>query len=68
MAFLSLWCKIAASSRKEPEMLTPDQVAEYHEKGFVAADYRLSEGKLESIRRDHDRELRKKQNLTPIFC
>lgn len=38
-------------------MLTPDQVAEYHEKGYVVPDYRLSEETLESIRRDHDRLL-----------
>lgn len=38
-------------------MLTSDQVAEYHEKGYVVPDYRLSEETLESIRRDHDRLL-----------
>ena len=38
-------------------MLTSDQVAEYHEKGYVVPDYGLSEETLESIRRDHDRLL-----------
>jgi hypothetical protein len=38
-------------------MLTSDQVAEYHEKGYVVPDYWLSEETLESIRRDHDRLL-----------
>jgi hypothetical protein len=38
-------------------MLTPAQVAEYHEKGYVVPDYRLSDETLDSIRRDHDRLL-----------
>ncbi len=38
-------------------MLTPAQVAEYHERGYVVPDYRLPEETLESIRRDHDRLL-----------
>jgi ectoine hydroxylase-related dioxygenase (phytanoyl-CoA dioxygenase family) len=38
-------------------MLTPDQVAQYHEKGFVVPDYRLGDETLQSIRRDHDRLL-----------
>ena len=38
-------------------MLTPAQVAEYHEKGYVVPDYRLSAETLESIRRDYDRLL-----------
>ena len=38
-------------------MLTPDQVAHYHEQGFVVPDYRLDEQTLQSIRRDHGRLL-----------
>jgi len=38
-------------------MLTPGQVAEYHEKGYVVPDYRLSDETLVAIRRDHDRLL-----------
>ena len=38
-------------------MLTPDQIAQYREKGFVVPHFRLPEETLESIRRDHDRLL-----------
>jgi ectoine hydroxylase-related dioxygenase (phytanoyl-CoA dioxygenase family) len=38
-------------------MLTPKQIATYHEKGYVVPDYRLPEETLEAIRRDHDRLL-----------
>jgi len=38
-------------------MLTPEQIATYHEKGYVVPDYQLSKETLESIRRDHDRLL-----------
>ena len=38
-------------------MLTPDQIAQYHDKGYVVPDFRLPEETLESIRRDHDRLL-----------
>ena len=39
-------------------MLTDEQVAHYHDHGFVFPDYRLSEDTLEKIRADHDRLLR----------
>ena len=38
-------------------MLTPDQIAQYHDKGYVVPDFRLPEETLESIRRHHDRLL-----------
>ena len=38
-------------------MLTPDQIAQYREKGYVVPDFRLPKETLESIRRDHDRLL-----------
>lgn len=38
-------------------MLTADQIAQYHEKGYVVPDFRLPEDMLVSIRRDHDRLL-----------
>lgn len=38
-------------------MLTREQIATYHEKGYVVPDYRLSKKTLESIRRDHNRLL-----------
>lgn len=38
-------------------MLTDAQIAEYREKGYVVADYRLPEATLERIRSDHDRLL-----------
>lgn len=38
-------------------MLTPDQISQYHEKGYVVPDYRLSAETVASIRRDHDRLL-----------
>ena len=40
-------------------MLSVEQIAEYHEKGYVIPDYRLSEETLVAIRRDHDRLLAK---------
>jgi ectoine hydroxylase-related dioxygenase (phytanoyl-CoA dioxygenase family) len=38
-------------------MLTPDQITQYQEQGFVVPDYRLNDEVLQSIRRDHDRLL-----------
>lgn len=38
-------------------MLTTEQIAEYHEKGYVVPDYRLSADVLAAVRRDHDRLL-----------
>ena len=38
-------------------MLTPDQIAQYREKGYVVPDFRLPKETLESIRRAHDRLL-----------
>jgi ectoine hydroxylase-related dioxygenase (phytanoyl-CoA dioxygenase family) len=36
-------------------MLTPDQIARYHEDGYVIPDFRLPMATIEAIRRDHDR-------------
>jgi hypothetical protein len=39
-------------------LLTDEQVAHYHDHGYVFPDYRLSEDTLEKIRADHERLLR----------
>ena len=44
-------------------MLSADQIAEYHEKGYVVPDYRLGEETLVAIRRDHDRLLSRRPNF-----
>jgi hypothetical protein len=44
-------------------MLSADQIAEYHEKGYVVPDYRLGEETLVAIRRDHDRLLARRPNF-----
>ena len=44
-------------------MLSADQIAEYHEKGYVVPDYRLGEETLVAIRRDHARLLARRPNF-----
>ena len=41
-------------------MLSDDQVARYHEDGFVIPDFRLAADTLDAIRADHDRLLARK--------
>ena len=36
-------------------MLTQAQIAQYHDKGYVVPDYRLSPETLACIKRDYDR-------------
>lgn len=38
-------------------MLSEEQIAHYHDKGYVFPDFRLAESTLEAIRADHDRLL-----------
>ncbi|MDE0942417.1 MAG: phytanoyl-CoA dioxygenase family protein [Alphaproteobacteria bacterium] len=53
-------------------MLSAEQIAEYHDKGYVVPDYRLSEETLVAIRRDHDRLLAKhpdfRDNCPALLC
>jgi len=53
-------------------MLSAEQIAEYHDKGYVVPDYRLSEETLVAIRRDHDCLLAKhpdfRDNCPALLC
>lgn len=53
-------------------MLSAEQIAEYHDKGYVVPDYRLSEETLVAIRQDHDRLLAKhpdfRDNCPALLC
>jgi len=44
-------------TRSSKTMLTPTQLEQYREDGFVVPDYRLPDGTVEAIRADHDRLL-----------
>ena len=46
-------------------MLNEDQVSQYHENGYTIPNYRLPDGALADIRRDHDR-LIQSQSITPF--